>query len=122
MFCRLSEHTPPIRPQIKPAELCDARIDLENGNLNRRIGGRQRRRDARKVLRPGAAGQKVTTATTHIDRVNAAPLDDLLDGHAGSELTVEFTVLGRRFLDLNGGRNFTPNESDASQREEIGDV
>jgi predicted 3-demethylubiquinone-9 3-methyltransferase (glyoxalase superfamily) len=26
-------------------------------------------------------------------------------------LTVEFTVLGRRFVGLNGGPNFTPNES-----------
>ncbi|SAK60603.1 3-demethylubiquinone-9 3-methyltransferase [Caballeronia fortuita] len=30
---------------------------------------------------------------------------------AGPELTVEFTVLGRRFIGLNGGPNFTPNEA-----------
>lgn len=30
---------------------------------------------------------------------------------AGEELTVEFTVLGRPFLGLNGGPNFTPNEA-----------
>ncbi|MEH2508126.1 putative 3-demethylubiquinone-9 3-methyltransferase (glyoxalase superfamily) [Bradyrhizobium sp. AZCC 1578] len=29
----------------------------------------------------------------------------------GDELTVEFTVLGRRFLGLNGGPNYTPNEA-----------
>lgn len=32
-------------------------------------------------------------------------------GAAGAELTVEFTVLGRRFLGLNGGPTFTPNEA-----------
>ena len=29
----------------------------------------------------------------------------------GEELTVEFTVLGRPFLGLNGGPNFKPNEA-----------
>jgi len=29
----------------------------------------------------------------------------------GEELTVEFTVLGRSFLGLNGGPNFKPNEA-----------
>jgi predicted 3-demethylubiquinone-9 3-methyltransferase (glyoxalase superfamily) len=29
----------------------------------------------------------------------------------GPELTVEFTVLGQRFLGLNGGPNFKPNEA-----------
>jgi predicted 3-demethylubiquinone-9 3-methyltransferase (glyoxalase superfamily) len=29
----------------------------------------------------------------------------------GPELTVEFTVLGRRFVGLNGGSNFKPNEA-----------
>jgi len=33
------------------------------------------------------------------------------DGAAGDELTVEFTVLGRAFVGLNGGPNFKPNES-----------
>jgi predicted 3-demethylubiquinone-9 3-methyltransferase (glyoxalase superfamily) len=32
-------------------------------------------------------------------------------GQEGSELTVEFTVLGRRFVGLNGGPNFRPNEA-----------
>lgn len=30
---------------------------------------------------------------------------------AGEEITVEFTVLGRPFVGLNGGPNFTPNEA-----------
>jgi len=32
-------------------------------------------------------------------------------GQQGEELTVEFTVLGRPFLGLNGGPNFKPNEA-----------
>jgi predicted 3-demethylubiquinone-9 3-methyltransferase (glyoxalase superfamily) len=51
-----------------------------------------------------------TFPDSHVDRVNAAP-GDFPGGHEGSELTVEFTVLGRRFVGLNGGPNFTPNES-----------
>jgi predicted 3-demethylubiquinone-9 3-methyltransferase (glyoxalase superfamily) len=31
--------------------------------------------------------------------------------HLGEELTVEFTVLGRSFVGLNGGPRFTPNEA-----------
>ncbi len=36
---------------------------------------------------------------------------DFPGGQADTELTVEFTVLGRPFLGLNGGPNFTPNEA-----------
>ena len=36
---------------------------------------------------------------------------DFPGGTQGSELTVEFTVLGRRFIGLNGGPAFTPNEA-----------
>jgi predicted 3-demethylubiquinone-9 3-methyltransferase (glyoxalase superfamily) len=36
---------------------------------------------------------------------------DYPGGTKGDELTVEFTVLGRAFVGLNGGPNFTPNES-----------
>ncbi len=36
---------------------------------------------------------------------------DYPDGKQGDELTVEFTVLGRAFLGLNGGPTFTPNEA-----------
>src|SRR5690348_1542359 len=32
-------------------------------------------------------------------------------GEQGDELTVEFTVLGRPFVGLNGGPNFRPNEA-----------
>ncbi|MGH7050248.1 MAG: VOC family protein [Acetobacteraceae bacterium] len=32
-------------------------------------------------------------------------------GQQGSELTVEFTVLGQAFVGLNGGSAFTPNEA-----------
>jgi predicted 3-demethylubiquinone-9 3-methyltransferase (glyoxalase superfamily) len=41
---------------------------------------------------------------------NAAP-GDFPDGRRGEELTVEFTVLGRRFVGLNGGPMFKPNEA-----------
>lgn len=46
-----------------------------------------------------------TFPDSHVDRVNAAATD-YPGGHEGSELTVEFTVLG-----LNGGPNFQPNEA-----------
>jgi predicted 3-demethylubiquinone-9 3-methyltransferase (glyoxalase superfamily) len=36
---------------------------------------------------------------------------DFPDGQQGTELTVDFTVLGREFVGLNGGPNFTPNEA-----------
>ena len=40
----------------------------------------------------------------------AAP-GDFLSGNEGDELTLEFTVLGTRFLGLNGGPEFKPNEA-----------
>ncbi|WP_444927845.1 VOC family protein [Microbulbifer sp. TRSA002] len=51
-----------------------------------------------------------TFPNSHVDRVNAAAVD-YPGGHEGSKLTVELTVLGRKFIGLNGGPNFTPNES-----------
>jgi predicted 3-demethylubiquinone-9 3-methyltransferase (glyoxalase superfamily) len=36
---------------------------------------------------------------------------DYPGGHAGNELTVEFTLLGHAFVGLNGGPSFKPNES-----------
>jgi predicted 3-demethylubiquinone-9 3-methyltransferase (glyoxalase superfamily) len=36
---------------------------------------------------------------------------DYPGGEKGDELTVEFTVLGRAFVGLNGGPNFKPNEA-----------
>lgn len=40
----------------------------------------------------------------------AAPADNP-SGPAGEELTVDFTVLGRRFSGLNGGPGFLPNQA-----------
>ena len=51
-----------------------------------------------------------TFPDSRVERVNTAPAD-FPGGTAGSELTVEFTVLGRRFVGLNGGPNFKANES-----------
>ena len=42
--------------------------------------------------------------------MNKAP-SDFPGGKADAELTVEFTVLGRKFVGLNGGPLFKPNES-----------
>lgn len=51
-----------------------------------------------------------TFPDSQIGRVNFAP-SDFPGGRKGNELTVEFTVLGRRFVGLNGGPNFKPNEA-----------
>ena len=51
-----------------------------------------------------------TFPESDVVRVNAAP-GDFPGGKEGSELTVEFAVLGRRFVGLNGGPNFRPNEA-----------
>lgn len=51
-----------------------------------------------------------TFPNSHVDRTNAAA-GDYPGGQEGNELTVEFTVLGRPFLGLNGGPNFKPNEA-----------
>ena len=42
--------------------------------------------------------------------MNNSPAD-YPGGKEGNELTVEFTVLGRPFIGLNGGSTFTPNEA-----------
>jgi 2-polyprenyl-6-hydroxyphenyl methylase/3-demethylubiquinone-9 3-methyltransferase len=47
---------------------------------------------------------------SHVDKVNRAPTD-YPSGKAGDALTVEFTVLGMKFLGLNGGPNFTFDEA-----------
>jgi len=47
---------------------------------------------------------------SHCGKVNRAP-GDFPSGKEGDELTVEFTVLGREFVGLNGGPIFKPNES-----------
>jgi len=51
-----------------------------------------------------------TFPDSHVGRTNMAP-GDFPGGRKGNELTVEFTVLGRRFVGLNGGPNFKPNEA-----------
>src|SRR4029453_18037858 len=45
-----------------------------------------------------------------VGKVNRAP-GDFPGGQGGTELTVEFTVLGQSFVGLNGGPNFKPNEA-----------
>ena len=60
--------------------------------------------------RKAAEFYAATFPDSRIDSVNQAP-SDYPGGHEGEELTVEFTVLGRPFLGLNGGPNFKPNEA-----------
>lgn len=57
-----------------------------------------------------AAFYAATFPDSNVGRVNTAP-SDFPGGFEGSELTVEFTVLGRKFVGLNGGPIFKPNES-----------
>lgn len=57
-----------------------------------------------------AAFYAATFPDSHVGRVNTAP-GDFPGGKGGSELTVEFTVLGQKFVGLNGGPNFKPNEA-----------
>ena len=57
-----------------------------------------------------AAFYAETFPDSSVDRVMTAPAE-YPGGAAGDELTVEFTLLGRSFVGLNGGPNFTPNES-----------
>jgi predicted 3-demethylubiquinone-9 3-methyltransferase (glyoxalase superfamily) len=45
-----------------------------------------------------------------VDSTIRAP-SDFPGGREGDELTVEFTVLGQKFVGLNGGPTFRPNES-----------
>lgn len=51
-----------------------------------------------------------TFPDSHVDRVNTAP-GDFPGGKEGTELTVEFTLLGQRYVGLNGGPVFKPNEA-----------
>jgi len=51
-----------------------------------------------------------TFPNSSVGRVNKAP-GDFPGGTEGSELTIEFSVLGRKFVGLNGGPNFKANES-----------
>jgi len=47
---------------------------------------------------------------SHVGPAHGA-VTDFPGGKEGEELTVEFTVLGRAFVGLNGGSNFKPNEA-----------
>jgi predicted 3-demethylubiquinone-9 3-methyltransferase (glyoxalase superfamily) len=60
--------------------------------------------------RKAAEFYAATFPDSHLERVNAAP-GDFPGGRKGTELTVEFTVLGRKFIGLNGGPNFKPNQA-----------
>jgi predicted 3-demethylubiquinone-9 3-methyltransferase (glyoxalase superfamily) len=51
-----------------------------------------------------------TFPDSHVGSAMKAP-DDFPGGSEGDELTVDFTVLGRSFVGLNGGPNFKPNEA-----------
>ncbi|HET9028190.1 MAG TPA: VOC family protein [Trueperaceae bacterium] len=51
-----------------------------------------------------------TFPDSSVGRVNGAP-GDYPGGTEGNELTVEFTVLGQKYVGLNGGPDFKPNES-----------
>jgi len=60
--------------------------------------------------REAAAFYERTFPDSHVDKVTLAA-SDYPDGAAGNELTVEFTVLGRSFVGLNGGPGTVPNEA-----------
>lgn len=60
--------------------------------------------------RQAAEFYAATFPDSHVDRSLAAP-SEYPDGGQGSELTVDFVVLGQAFLGLNGGPRFTPNEA-----------
>ena len=47
---------------------------------------------------------------SHVGKANVSAADNP-SAKAGEELTVEFTVLGQSYIDLNGGPNFKPNEA-----------
>ena len=57
-----------------------------------------------------AAFYAATFPDSHVGNAMAAP-GDYPSGRTGDELTVEFTVLGRSFVGLNGGPEFRPNEA-----------
>jgi predicted 3-demethylubiquinone-9 3-methyltransferase (glyoxalase superfamily) len=60
--------------------------------------------------RKAAEFYAATFPDSQVGNVNTAP-GDFPGGSEGTELTVEFTVLGRPFVGLNGGPTFTPNEA-----------
>ena len=60
--------------------------------------------------RKAAEFYAATFPDSRVGRVNTAP-SDFPGGQEGAPLTVEFTVLGRSFIGLNGGPNFTPDQA-----------
>ena len=60
--------------------------------------------------RKAAEFYAATFPDSHVGDGSTAP-EGIPGIEASAELTVSFTVLGRRFLGLNGGPNFTPNEA-----------
>jgi predicted 3-demethylubiquinone-9 3-methyltransferase (glyoxalase superfamily) len=58
--------------------------------------------------REAAEFYAATFPESHVDAGHASPIPGV---GQGPDLTVEFTVLGRRFVGLNGGPNYTPNEA-----------
>ena len=58
--------------------------------------------------REAAEFYATTFPDSHVDAGHVSPIPGV---GQGSELTIEFTVLGRRFLGLNGGPNFKANEA-----------
>ena len=64
----------------------------------------------RKEARKAAEFYAATFPDSHVGGAMKAP-GDYPGGEQGTELTVDFTLLGRSFVGLNGGPNFTPNEA-----------
>lgn len=60
--------------------------------------------------RKAAEFYAATFPDSRVGKVNTAP-GDFPGGKEGVELTVEFTLLGRAFIGLNGGPSFKPNEA-----------
>ena len=60
--------------------------------------------------RKAAEFYAATFPDSRVGSAMAAP-GDFPGGDTGAELTVDFTVLGREFVGLNGGPNFKPNEA-----------
>ena len=58
--------------------------------------------------REAAEFYAATFPDSHVDGAMRAP-SDYPGGERGKELTVDFTVLGRRFVGLNGGPQFKPD-------------
>jgi predicted 3-demethylubiquinone-9 3-methyltransferase (glyoxalase superfamily) len=60
--------------------------------------------------RKAAEFYAATFPDSHVGQALQSP-SDYPGGEQGSELTVEFTVLGQAFVGLNGGPTFAPNEA-----------